>query len=78
MNISDLQSKNIIDLNTGKNLGKIIDLVLDENGNTIELILEKKKSIFNLFNKENTTIKWSDISKIGEDVILINFIDNTK
>ena len=78
MNISDLQSKNIIDLNTGKNLGKIIDLVLDENGSTIELILEKKKFIFNFFSKSNTTIKWSDISKIGEDVILINFIDNTK
>ena len=78
MNISDLQSKNIIDLNTGKNLGKIIDLVLDENGNTIELILEKKKFFLNFFSKDNTTIKWKDINKIGEDVILINFIDNTK
>ena len=47
MNISDLQSKSIIDLNTGKNLGKIIDLVLDENGSILELIIEKRKLFFN-------------------------------
>ena len=77
MNISDLQSKNIIDLNTGKNLGKIIDLVIDESGKVIDLVLEKKKFFFNVTNKSSTTIKWNNISKIGEDVILINFIDNT-
>ena len=75
MNISDLQSKSIIDLNTGKNLGKIIDLVLDENGSILELIIEKRKLFF---NKDNISIKWSNINRIGEDVILINIDMNNK
>lgn len=76
MHISDLQSKSIVDITTGKNLGKIIDLVLDEKGNTLELVVEKKKFL-NLFSKDTIIIKWSNINRIGEDVILID-IDMNK
>ncbi len=76
MNISDLQNKSIVDITTGKNLGKIVDLVLDNHGNTIEIIIEKKRNFFKfLFNGETTNIKWNNIDKIGEDVILIK-VDN--
>lgn len=78
MHISDLQSKSIIDLNTGKNLGKIIDLVLDEKGNTLELIVEKKRFFLNFLTKDNITFKWSNINRIGEDVILISIDTNNK
>lgn len=78
MHISDLQSKSIIDLNTGKNLGKIIDLVLDEKGNTLELIVEKKRFFLNFLTKDNITFKWSNINRIGEDVILISIDTNYK
>ena len=71
MHISDLQSKSIVDITTGKNLGKIIDLVLDEKGNTLELVVEKKKFL-NLFSKDTIIIKWNNINRIGEDVILID------
>ncbi len=76
MNISDLQSKSVVDITTGKNLGKIIDLVLDDSGNTIELIVEKKRFL-NFFTTDSTIIKWSNINRIGEDVILIS-IDSSK
>lgn len=72
MYISDLQNKSIVDMNTGKNLGKIIDLILDNKGNILELIIEKKKFFFSIFTKDNISIKWNNINKIGEDVILID------
>ena len=76
MNISDLQNKSIIDLNTGKNLGKIIDLVLDDKGCILELIIEKKKFFLNILsNKDTVSIKWININKIGEDVILVKQFD---
>ena len=79
MNISDLQNKSIIDLDTGKNLGKIVDLVLDNEGKVLELIIEKKRFFFNFLTKDNVVIKWENINRIGEDVILISIdTDNKK
>ena len=76
MNISDLQSKSIVDITTGKNLGKIVDLVLDDKGNINELIIEKRK-FFNILTNDSKSIKWNNINRIGEDVILIS-IDSNK
>lgn len=74
MRISDLQNKTIININDGKEIGSIIDLEIDDKGNTTNLIVEKHKFILSSFisNKE-TVIKWQQIEKIGEDVILVRF-----
>lgn len=72
MKISDLQDKTIININNGKQLGKISDLEIDSNGLIINYYALTKKSIFNIFNSnEETIFKTSDIKKIGEDVILV-------
>lgn len=72
MKISDLQDKTIININNGKQLGKISDLEIDSNGLIINYYALTKKSIFNIFNtNEETIFKTSDIKKIGEDVILV-------
>ena len=72
MRISDLQDKTIININNGKELGKISDLEIDENGMIINYYALYKKSIFNIFNSnEEFIFKNSDIKKIGEDVILV-------
>ena len=71
MRMSDLQSKKIINISTGRNIGNIIDLDIKENGLIECLIIEQSRNIFSLNRETDTRIYWDDITKIGEDVILI-------
>lgn len=71
MRLSDLQKKDIIDLNSGKMIGRIIDVEINEkDGIVTGLIIERKKSLFN--SEEDTEIKYEHIKKMGEDVILVD------
>ena len=72
MKISELQNKTIININNGKNIGKITDLELNEEGKILNFYVLPKRIFFNFFltNKE-TIFKLNDIKKIGEDVILV-------
>lgn len=71
MRMSDLQSKKIINVSTGRNMGNIIDADIRENGTVEGLIIEQSKNIFSLNRESDTRIYWDDITKIGEDVILV-------
>jgi len=72
MKISDLQYKTIININDGKEIGKITDLEIDNNGLIINYYAMPKRNIFNIFSSNREIIfKTSDIKKIGEDVILV-------
>lgn len=73
MRISDLQNKTVINITDGKDIGSIIDVEIDEEGKTINLYVEKHKFILSAFNNKEITIKWSQIEKIGEDVIIVKF-----
>jgi len=70
MMLSDLQTKDIINLHDGKKVGSIIDVDLDEKGMIVELVVQKKKFIF--FSGGISRIKWNQIDKIGKDVILVS------
>ena len=69
--MSDLQSKKIINVSTGRNMGSIIDADVRENGTIEGLIIEQSKNIFSLNRENDTRIYWGAITKIGEDVILV-------
>lgn len=73
MRLSDLQNKDIVNVVDGKNIGSIIDVKIDEaSGNIVSFIIEPNKHFFSFFNKcADTEIKWQNITKIGEDVILV-------
>lgn len=74
MRLSELQNKTVINLIDGKSIGNIIDINIDENGKTIDLIVEKNKFLISYFSKKEINIKWKQIEKIGEDVILVNIV----
>ena len=40
MNLSDLQTKEVIDISTGRRIGSIIDVLVNKKGYIIKLILE--------------------------------------
>ena len=73
MRLSEIQNKDIINIIDGKKVGRIIDADIDSNGKLKSLISEKYRFFLSLFsNKSETEIKWSQIEKIGTDVILVN------
>lgn len=75
MRLSDLQNKEIVSTETGRNIGSIADIEIDiKTGKINSLILEARRG-FRLMSKNkefDTKIDWSNIIKIGEDVILVN------
>lgn len=74
MRVSDLQTKDVVNQYDGRNVGRIIDIDILENGTINYFIVEPKKIIkrFNIYNNE-VTIKLDQIVKIGADVILVDF-----
>lgn len=75
MRLSDLQNKTVVNLIDGKNIGNIIDVSIDDNGKTTGLVVEKHKFLVSYFsNAKEITIKWEQIEKIGEDVILVKVV----
>ena len=75
MRLSELQNKSVVNLIDGKNIGNIIDLSIDESGKAIGLIVEKHKFLISYFSSQKEfSIKWNQIEKIGEDVILVKVV----
>ncbi len=70
----DFKQKEVVNINDGKILGFVIDVQANfENGEINSIIVAKTGNIFNsIMAKNNVTIPWNKISKIGEDVILVD------
>ena len=71
MKLSELQSKKIISVTDGKNIGSIIDAIINPNGQIEVLLLESSRGIFSMSKDLDMKIYWKEIEKIGEDVILL-------
>ena len=74
MKLSELAKKDIINIKDGKRIGKIVDVEFDiNNGYMIRFIIESSNIIKSIFSSgDELTIKFSQIKKLGEDVILID------
>lgn len=73
MKLSDLQEKDIVNINDGRRVGRIVDAEIDNTGLIKYLIIDEKKGIKSFFLGNNgVNITFEQIKKIGSDVILID------
>ena len=72
MRLSDLQSKDIVNVNDGRKLGTIIDVSINDEGVIDCLIADSGKFFSRLSNRGEIEVKWNQVKKIGDDVILVN------
>ena len=74
MRISDLQNKDVVNTGDGKKIGSIIDVSITDDGRLLSFIVDHG-GFFSRFSHGEVEISWSQIKKIGEDVILVS-MDN--
>lgn len=74
MTLHDLSEKDVIQMKTGENLGRIDDLLFDENSASLQsVILHGRSHLFGLLGyEEDLIIPWEAIRNIGADVIMVD------
>lgn len=73
MKLSDLQEKDIVNVNDGRKIGRIIDAQITMEGVITYLIIDEKRGLRNLISSSSdVNISFKQIKKIGSDVILVD------
>ncbi|HML37558.1 MAG TPA: YlmC/YmxH family sporulation protein [Bacillota bacterium] len=75
MSTQDLRNKEVINIYDGKSLGFVYDIEVNLEKGTIEgIIVPAQRSFFSFFGRGDNdyVIKWKDIKRIGDDVILVD------
>jgi len=72
--ISELQSKDVVNIGDGKRLGTIGDLEIDADNGVIKAIVIPGESRFfgMVGGGQDYVVPWSQIVRIGSDVILVD------
>jgi YlmC/YmxH family sporulation protein len=70
--LADLQRKDVVSMNDGRRLGRIIDVEMSETGHIEYLVVEPKRFFRFFSSNDETTVIFTQIKKIGEDVILVD------
>ena len=67
----ELKKLEVLEINSGKNLGKITDLIIEKkSGKISKIVVPGKKGGF--LSCDSQEINYSAIQKIGDDVILVD------
>lgn len=77
--LSELIGKDIVNIQNGSRLGTVADsdLVIEaETGEIDAIILPSKGGILNLWDRNNLTIPWNAVRKIGAEVIIVDLDDS--
>lgn len=75
---SDFRHKEVIDISTGNRLGFMSDVDIDlAEGKINSIIIPGKRRFFGIFPpEEDIVVPWNNISKIGDDIILVTTTDS--
>lgn len=69
----ELREREVINVEDGKKLGRIVDVAFNCKGQLIGLIVPGEKKFFkNITGTDNLYIPFNCILKIGDDVILVD------
>ncbi len=73
MTLSELCKKEVIQVATGVDLGRVDDLEFDKSSAQIKaLVLFGRPRLFGLLGREpDVSIPWADVAEIGVDVVLV-------
>lgn len=72
MKLSELQDKDIVNINDGKKIGKIVDAKINIDGFIEYLVVDERRNIRNILSNNNDiNISFKQIKRIGSDVILV-------
>ena len=73
MTLTELRKKDVIQVQSGVNLGRADDLRLNEQTAQVEgIILFGRARLFGLLGRQpDLFIPWQDIAQLGQDVVLV-------
>ena len=71
--ISELQTKDVVNVSDGKRLGNIGDIDINlSTGKIDSIIISSSGKVLGFFGRdEEVSVPWKNIVKIGSDVILV-------
>ncbi|NLP31211.1 MAG: YlmC/YmxH family sporulation protein [Clostridiales bacterium] len=74
INTQDIRNKEVINIYDGKSLGYVDDIEIDLEKGTVEgIVVPAERRIFQFFGREeDLVIRWKDIKRIGDDVVLVD------
>lgn len=74
MFLSEIESKDVINVVDGKKVGCVIDLDIEINsGQIITMFIQPYSGLLSIFKRDDRIIvPWDQIIKIGQDVIIVN------
>lgn len=74
MTLHELSEKDVIQIKTGENLGRIDDVIFDEGTARLQsVVLRGRSRMFGLMGyDEDLIIPWEAMKNIGADVIMVD------
>lgn len=81
MLLSEIEEKDVINVVTGERIGYVSSVRINiESGAVVAVAVERETRLVSFFAKEEEMIMvpWSQILKIGEDVIIVNMTEKAE